>query len=70
MAICLLNRTRPAIKDFEGAKITNPAILDLMKKVEMVEDPSIANGAYANGGWDTKVKVILNDGRELNERVP
>ena len=35
----------------------------------MTIDDNIAGGAYANGGWDTKMTVILKDGRKLDERV-
>jgi 2-methylcitrate dehydratase PrpD len=69
LAISILHGTRPAIKDYEGTKITDDKTLALMKKIEMVVDPSIANGAYANGTWDTIVKVTLTDGRVLEERV-
>ena len=40
-----------------------------MRKIRMSIDDSIAGGAYANGSWDTSVKVFLKDGRELKERV-
>ena len=60
---------RPTIAAFEGADITDQGILDTMRKIRMSIDDSIAGGAYANGSWDTSVKVFLKDGRELKERV-
>lgn len=71
-ALSILNDKRPGIKNFEGDTpfITDQAVLDFMKKVEMVVDHSIANGAYANGGWEAKVTIELNDGRILKEAVP
>jgi len=69
VALVLHNNERPRIKDFEGVEVTDKKIIEIMKKVEMVIDNSIANGAYANGGWDTKMEVTLKDGRVLNERI-
>lgn len=68
VALVLVNGRRPTITDFEG-EISDPKIIEAMHKVEMVIDDSIAGGAYANGGWDTKMEVALKDGRLLKERV-
>lgn len=69
VAVVLCTGKRPSIASFEGADITDENILATMKKVEMTIDDSIARGAYANGGWDTKMTAILKDGRKLKERV-
>lgn len=69
LAITLMNERRPKISDFDNAIITDSAVIDLMKRIEMKIDDSIAGGAYANSGWDTKVKIILKDGRVLEVRV-
>ncbi|MDL2226065.1 MmgE/PrpD family protein [Deltaproteobacteria bacterium OttesenSCG-928-M10] len=72
VALSMLRDKRPGIRDFEGDTpyITDQAVLDFMKKVEMVVDHSIAGGAYANGGWEANVTVELNDGRSFKESVP
>ena len=72
VALTILRDKRPGIKDFEGDTpyITDQAVLDFMKKVKMVEDHTIANGAYANGGWEANVTIELADGRRLKEAVP
>ena len=69
VAVVLCTGKRPSIASFEGTDITDANILATMKKVEMTIDDNIAGGAYANGGWDTKMTVILKDGRKLDERV-
>jgi 2-methylcitrate dehydratase PrpD len=67
-ALVLVNKRYPRISDFEGS-IEDPELINAMEKVEMTIDDSIANGAYANGGWDTKVEVTLKNGGILKERV-
>jgi 2-methylcitrate dehydratase PrpD len=69
VACVLVNGRRPAIRDFQGERITDAKLRETMDKVEMAVDHSIAGGAYANGGWDTKVKIVLKDGREFDTRV-
>lgn len=69
VAVVLAKGHRPGILDFQGSEITDAELISTMQKVEMKIDDSIANGAYANGGWDTKMTVTLKDGRQLKERV-
>jgi 2-methylcitrate dehydratase PrpD len=71
VALTILNDHRPGIKDFQGATstITDTRVLDFMKKVEMVIDPSIADGAYCKGNWEANVTVELNNGQSFKETI-
>ena len=69
VAFVMVYGKRPAIRDYPGGTVTDAIMLENMNKVEMVHDPSIAGEAYANGTWDTKMTVVLNDDRQLNTRV-
>jgi 2-methylcitrate dehydratase PrpD len=68
MALAIV-RGRVGLEDFEGDKISDPQVIDFMKKVTMTIDNSIANGAYNNGRYDSIVKIYLKDGKVLVEHV-
>lgn len=53
------------MRDFEKPQIDDPDVIDLMKRVEMIHDSSIANGAYTNDTYETNIKIVLKDGRTL-----
>ena len=59
------------LSDFEGEQITDPKLLDLIGKIEMVTDETIADGAYFRSDfrWDMVVEVELTDGTVLSSRV-
>jgi 2-methylcitrate dehydratase PrpD len=57
------------LSDYDGNVIDDPLIIDLMNKITMIIDDSIAHGKYSNGTFDSKVKVRLKDGRVLEEWV-
>jgi 2-methylcitrate dehydratase PrpD len=69
VACVIINGKRPSLSDFEGIYIDNKAIIEMMPKIKMVVDHSIAGGAYANGTWDTKVIIKLTNGNSLEKRV-
>jgi 2-methylcitrate dehydratase PrpD len=66
MALAIV-RGRVGLADFEGDRITDPKIIDFMKKVTMSVDNSIAGGGYNNGRYDSIVKIYLKDGKVLQE---
>ncbi|GHU29296.1 hypothetical protein AGMMS50256_13910 [Betaproteobacteria bacterium] len=69
VALVLVNEKLPGIPHFDGTEITNQRVLETMKKVQMVQDDSIAGGKFFAGNWETRMIVTLKDGRELKESV-
>lgn len=53
------------MRDFEVPEISDPDVIDLMKRVDMIHDSSIANGAYTNDTYETNIKIRLKNGNEL-----
>lgn len=57
------------LEDFDGTDIEDPKVLELMKKILIKIDDSIAGGMYNNGKYDSIVKIHLKDGRVLQDWV-
>lgn len=68
VAVTLLRGT-VSLADYDGVEITEPAVLDLMPRIESVLDDEIAGGAYNNGKYDSIVDIRLKDGRKFSEWV-
>ena len=69
VALTLVNGRRPGIRDFEGVDITDQRVIDMMHKIVMEKDDSIAGGKYFAGNWKTPMTVYLKDGRVLEKAV-
>lgn len=67
IALIALNR-HLYMKDFEGASVDDPKVIDMMERVEMVVDESIMPGQYYNYLESTIVEVTMKDGRMLSRR--
>ena len=68
-AVTLVTGHRPGLRDFEGVQITDGRVLDMIKKITMVKDDSIAGGEYFGGTWVAPMTVTLKDGRTVKESV-
>lgn len=68
IALAILNK-KLTMKDFNGDPITDPRIINLMDKVEMVVDNTLANGVYINERCESEVVVTTTDDKEYIKRV-
>lgn len=70
LALALL-QPQITLDDFEGSHIADPHLLNLMEKIEVVTDDSIAEGAYFRKDfrWDIIVEVETVSGDVLVKRV-
>lgn len=66
---CALYQGYVRLADFEGDKIENPEILNLMSKIDMRLDDSIAQGEFYNGTWETGVVINLINGQRFSKQV-
>jgi len=53
---------------FSPARIKDPALLDLMKKVTMVADPELAEGGY-RGNYGATLQIKTEKGQTLTEKI-
>ncbi len=56
------------MRDFEQNDIVDQKVLDLMQRIDMVHDPSIAGGAYTNDTYETNIRIALKDGRVFTKQ--
>jgi len=68
VALAILNGN-VTLSDYDGDLIEDKSVKDLMKKITIEIDDSIAGGKYGNGKYDSKIKVYLKDGQVLNDWV-
>lgn len=62
-------RRNVTLADFEGDSIHDPMIQDMMARVEMVIDHSLANGSYMLARGDAEAFIHTTDGRTFRHRV-
>lgn len=71
MSFCLalaLTEGKVALDHFTDQKVTDPVIVELMKKTKLYVDSDLAKIGY-RGTFNTIVKICLNDGREYVKRL-
>ena len=64
LAVALLGR-KVVVNDFTDARVNEPAVQSLMRKVRKYEDPEVPH----HGGKGPTVTVITTDGRKLSRRI-
>jgi len=68
MANIIVNR-EISLRDFDGDRIDDPVIIELMGKINVEGSESLNEGDNMLVRGDTVVRVLTNDGRELSKRV-
>ena len=63
LAIAILN-ARVSLEHFTNDRCKDPQVIELEKKVKLYRDPEINERGY--GDFCSRVKIFLNDGRELH----
>lgn len=61
-------RGRLTIDDFEGDRVDDSKVIDMMGRIDMVIDDTLIPGMYFHHLESTVVEVTLKDGRVLSER--
>lgn len=57
------------LSDYDGVDIEDPKTLELIPRISIQIDDSIAGGIYNNGKYDTITRVFLKDGRLMEDHV-
>jgi len=65
----IITKRELIMSDFDGETVEDPVLIDLMKKMNVAASETLNDGDTMLMRGDTVVRVLTNDGRDLEKRV-